>query len=210
MSAIRRCPDHDVFDGDSCPSCGGTGPVVLPPDRRLRLSKLLSGALRHFPDDLGLAVDDEGWVDLGDLVDAVHTRHGWADETAVRAVAATDEKGRFEIADDRIRATYGHSIAVELPDDAGDIPDVLYHGTDPANLDEIRQQGLKPMSRQEVHLSTSVEDAVEVGRRHCEDPAVLEVDGQSLAEVGIPIHERGDSVYTVRRVPWRFCKVIRE
>lgn len=209
MPAIRRCPDHGLFDGKACPSCGGTGPVVLDPDRRVRLSKLVSGALRHVPDELGLAVDEAGWVDLDELVRAVRERHAWAREPTVRALAETDPKGRYEIADGRIRATYGHSIEVEPPDEPGEVPDLLYHGTDPANLDAIEREGLQPMGRQEVHLSPTVDDAVEVGRRRCDDPAVIEVDAAALAGSGVRVRERGEGVYTAPEVPPRFLRVIR-
>lgn len=209
MAEIRRCPEHGVFDGSDCPNCGGTGPVVVGPERRVRLSKLVSGALRHFPDELDLDVDDAGWVDLEELVAAVRERHAWADGTTVRALARADPKGRYEVADDRIRATYGHSIEVTLPDADGDVPDLLYHGTDPANLDQIRERGIAPMDRQEVHLSATVEDALAVGRRHCDDPAVLEVDAAALGDAGVRVRERGDDVFTAPQVPWRFCRVVR-
>lgn len=212
MSAIRRCRDHGFFDEESCPVCGVGGRVVLDSERRTRLSKFVSGTLRHFPDDAGVDVSEAGWVEFDDLLAAVERKYDWADEEALRGVVATDPKGRFERDDGRVRAAYGHSIDVDLDaggDDADDaIPDVLYHGTAPRNLDAIREEGLKPMGRREVHLSESVEEAREVGSRHASDPAVLRVDAAGLRESGREVRKRGRAVYTTERVPPTFITVL--
>lgn len=236
MDAIRHCRDHGFFDDDECPACSVGGRVVLSADRRTRLSKFVSGALRHFPDDADVAVSEAGWVEFADLSAAVERKYDWADEEALLGVVATDPKGRFERDDGRVRAAYGHSIDVNL--DAGEgsaaeersdsddpIPDVLYHGTAPRNLDAIREEGLKPMNRREVHLSESVEEARDVGSRHATDPVVLRVnvdelrssarqtqsdDVYELRRAGRDVRKRGKSVYATKRVPPRFLTVLSE
>jgi putative RNA 2'-phosphotransferase len=53
MAAIRKCDDHGYFASDErssdagCPVCSNDGTVVFGSNRRTRLSKFLSGALRH-------------------------------------------------------------------------------------------------------------------------------------------------------------------
>jgi putative RNA 2'-phosphotransferase len=233
---VRTCPDHGHVAG-ACPVCGTVADVVVSADRRTRLSKFCSGALRHFPDDVGLSLDDRGWVAWPDLVAAATDRYPWADEAAVAGVVATDPKGRFERAGsadpsdaDRVRAAYGHSVDVALGPTVGSVPDTLYHGTAPANADAIEREGLKPMGRQRVHLSASVEEALAVGRRHAADPVVFAVDtaelrsasgrpetddtaelrsarGRSGADDGAAledayrIEKRSRETYTVERVP---------
>jgi putative RNA 2'-phosphotransferase len=197
---VRRCPDHGPADG-ACPACGQEGPVVLSGERRTRLSKLLSGALRHFPDDVGLSLDERGWADAESVVAAVADRYPWADADAVDAVVATDPKGRFERDGEELRAAYGHSVDVTLEPTADPVPDELYHGTAPRNADAIREAGLKPMGRQQVHLSDSVEAARAVGRRHASDPVVFVVDADGLQRAGHRVTKRGTGTYTVDRVP---------
>lgn len=219
MAAIRRCDDHGHFDTDTdsgdCPTCGAAGRAFLSAERRTRLSKFISGALRHFPGDAGLALDEAGWTPYGDLVEAAARNYAWVAPEHVAAVVATDPKGRFERrqtgGDARIRAAYGHSVEVNLDAEsatgvaAGEgeppIPDTLYHGTDPANLDSIRREGLKPMGRREVHLSESVSDAREVGRRHAADPVVLAVDAATMRADDRRVTKRGRATYTADRVP---------
>jgi putative RNA 2'-phosphotransferase len=210
--SLGRCADHSYFAGEVCPVCDGEGRSVLSGERRRRLSKFCSGALRHFPGDVGLDLDQAGWTPLADVVVAVERNYDWATRECVEAVVATDPKGRFE-RDERdgtpmVRAAYGHSVAVDLDASETPVPDTLYHGTAPDNVDAIRAEGLRPMGRQQVHLSGSVERAREVGRRHAADPVVFAVDAAGLAVDGHDVTKRGRSVYTTDRVPPEYLRVV--
>ncbi|WP_246998082.1 RNA 2'-phosphotransferase [Halosolutus gelatinilyticus] len=218
---IRTCADHGSFGGERerCPVCNAPGAQLLSGTQRRRLSKFTSGALRHFPDDVGLELDDRAWTAYGDLVAAVERRYDWATADHVAAVIATDPKGRFERADvdggdgvaegadrdgddrGRVRAAYGHSIDVDLEPTDAPVPDELYHGTDPEALASIRTSGLRPMSRQHVHLSGSPEVARRVGRRHASAPVALVVDAAGLLADGRRIAKRGAETYTTDEVP---------
>ncbi|WP_254279159.1 RNA 2'-phosphotransferase [Haloarcula marina] len=207
--AVRICEDHGFFEGDSCPACASRGRPVLSGDRRRRLSKFVSGALRHFPADAGIRLDDAGWTPFDSLVAAVERKYGWADRESLAAVVATDPKGRFERTGgdgdaDRVRAAYGHSVDVTL--DAGDdpVPGTLYHGTAPRNVDAILTEGLKPMGRQQVHLSGDVETAREVGARHASDPVVLVVDAAAMEADAHDVTRRGRATFTTDFVPPRY------
>lgn len=204
---IRTCDEHGFFEGDACPACGSSGAPVLTGERRRRLSTFLSGALRHFPDDVGLDLDGRGWTAFDALVGAAERTYGWARPEHVAAVIATDPKGRFERTDGRVRAAYGHSVDVDLEPTDAPVPDVLYHGTAPENLDAIREEGLRPMGRQRVHLSGDRETARRVGRRHADDPVVLAVDAAGMLADGRRIAKRGEGTYTTGRVPPRYLSM---
>ncbi|QSW97757.1 RNA 2'-phosphotransferase [Haloterrigena alkaliphila] len=211
---IRTCTDHGPFSSADgrCPICDARGERLLSGDRRRRLSTFVSGALRHFPGDVGLELDERGWVEYENLVDAVERNYDWAEPSHVAAVIATDPKGRFERTaeesdgtdDGRVRASYGHSVDVDLESEAlcaSDVPDELYHGTAPANLSSIREEGLQPMSRQHVHLSGTREAARQVGERHASAPVVLAVDAAAMLADGRRITKRGRETYTTDDVP---------
>ena len=87
-------------------------------------------------------------------------------------------------------------------DTEDEVPDTLYHGTARHNVESIREKGVVPKGRQEVYLSGTVEEAVEVGTRHGE-PVVFEVDTEDL-----DVERRGKGVYTVERVPSDFLSVV--
>lgn len=211
---IRRCPDHGYHGGD-CPVCGASGSHVLNGKRRRRLSKYCSGALRHFPDDVGIDLDTAGWTDWDALVAAVERKYEWATEDHLAAVVATDPKGRFEREagpddsgnGDRIRAAYGHSVSVDLDAEPTPVPETLYHGTAPRNVESIRESGLRPMDRQQVHLSADVAAAREVGARHAEDPVVFVVDAAAMRADGQTVTKRGAATYTTDTVPPRYLSL---
>jgi len=200
MSDIFHCEAHGYFDTPECPTCEATGREILDSSTRTHISKFLSGALRHFPDDAGLELDAAGWTELETVVDRASEKYG-VDRAAVIGIIHTDPKGRFEVDDDQVRAAYGHSVAVDLDAGGTPVPDTLYHGTSPDALDAITHEGLKPMSRQYVHLSDSVEDAAAVGSRHAADPVILAVDAASMIDDEHTITKRGKAVYTTDRVP---------
>ena len=201
MSELRVCETDGYFEGRVCPGCDTSGRRLLSTSERRRVSKYLSGALRHFPDDVGLTLDEAGWTDWESVVDSTKAKYDWIDREAIEGVVRCDPKGRFEVDDGRIRAAYGHSVEVSLESDETPVPKTLYHGTSPEALESIMAVGLKPMGRQQVHLSGDIETAREVGRRHASEPAVLAVDAGGLQSAGYEVTKRGTSVYTTDSVP---------
>jgi putative RNA 2'-phosphotransferase len=169
----------------------------------------MSGALRHFPSDVGLNIDSEGWTGFDDLVATVERKYQWASHDAVEGVVATDSKGRFERSDNQIRAVYGHSIDVHIDIDDGPVPDTIYHGTAPRNLDAIREEGLRPMNRQQVHLSGTIEEAEAVGQRYTSDSVVLSIDATRMADDNYRIEKRGKTTYTTDNVPPQYLHVMK-
>lgn len=173
--------------------------------RSVELSKLLSSALRHEPEAFHLELGDEGWVDLSDLVDSLR-RDGWSDLTTddVENLVRSSSKKRHEIADGRIRALYGHSVPKQVSYPRGNPPTTLYHGTSPSAAALIRQQGLKPMQRQYVHLSTEVTTARTVGRRKASDPVVLSIAASEAAQAGVQFYAGNDQTWLAESVPPNF------
>jgi putative RNA 2'-phosphotransferase len=204
---VYRCPRHGHHDGETCPDCDEQGSRVVSGSRRERLSRFISGALRHFPEDAGIDLDAAGWTDTDALIDTVVRRYDWAHTDQIDAVLETDPKGRFERQGGQVRAAYGHSVDVDLEGTDDPVPNTLYHGTAPRNLGAIREEGLRPMNREAVHLSETVEAAMEVGARHAAEPAVLAVDAAELLSAGYEIHKRGEATYTVDRVPPAYLAV---
>ncbi|ASJ05949.1 RNA 2'-phosphotransferase [Thermococcus pacificus] len=168
---------------------------------RTRVSKLMAYILRHSPEEFGLKPDVEGFVPLGELLKALNTVYPDVDEEFVRNIVANDPKGRYEIKGDRIRARYGHSFPVSLNHEEDTESRFLYHGTPRRNLPSILREGLKPMKRQFVHLSTSKSEALETGRRHGRDVVLLITDADCLRRNGLRIFKAGKNVRIVKGVP---------
>jgi putative RNA 2'-phosphotransferase len=173
----------------------------------VKVSKFLSLVLRHQPEAVGIELDQGGWVDVDELIAACAAKGRRFSRADLDHVVATNNKKRFAYSADgrRIRASQGHSVSVELGLAATPPPDVLYHGTAATTLPLILREGLKPMTRQDVHLSADVETAVRVGSRHGR-PVVLVVDAAGLAASGHRFRVSVNGVWLTEGVPARWLR----
>lgn len=177
----------------------------------LELSKEVSYALRHAPWEYELEMDEEGFVPVPQLLAALdETGHYERNVTVedLRHMMEASGKKRHEIVGDKIRALYGHSIPMHIKKEETIPPDVLYHGTTHKALNRILKEGLKPMSRQYVHLSKDLETALLVGKRRDEKPVLLSVDAKAAYEDGIKFYLGNDKVVLADYVPPKYLKVI--
>ncbi|AJC71712.1 MAG: RNA 2'-phosphotransferase [Thermococcus sp.] len=168
---------------------------------RTKVSKLMAYILRHSPEEFGLRPDVEGFVPLDELVKVLRAVYPDVTEEFVREIVAHDAKGRYEIRGNKIRARYGHSFPVSLNHEEDTESRVLYHGTPRRNLARIMREGLRPMRRQFVHLSTSRSEAIETGRRHGRNVVLLIIDAECLRKKGLRVYRAGKNVRIVERVP---------
>ena len=182
-----------------------------PPINYVSLSKAMSKALRHRPERIGITLAPDGSVKLSVLLDALNRHGGWPRTLTVADIMQVVEHGskqRFAVEDGRIRARYGHSIALDEAYVPAMPPAVVYHGTSQRFLDSIMANGLLPMDRQVVHLSTDLETARAVGRRHGGKTAILQVDAQRAFRDGIRFYRGNDSTWLADRVPAGYLSIV--
>ena len=178
-------------------------PATLAPER---LSRFLALVLRHRAHDFGLAPDNEGFVPLAALVEVVE-RHASppAGRAEVLAVLADPHQPRFELADGRVRARYGHARAQTTVAYAPlEPPEFLYHGTSPAALAHIRRDGLHPGKRQYVHLARERAEAERVSVRRAQTPLVLTVHARAAHAAGVVFHSPDGLHWLARAVSAEF------
>ena len=174
-----------------------------------QLSKFAARVLRHEPWLYELELDDQGWVRLEEFLSAVRGRKRWrrVDDSDLHHMIDVSDKKRYEIADGRIRAFYGHSVPQRLIKETAAPPPVLYHGTAPEVVGEIRADGLRPMGRQFVHLSSDADTARQVGRRKARMPIILQVQAQPAHIAGVRFYLGNDMVWLADHVPPRFIAI---
>jgi putative RNA 2'-phosphotransferase len=171
-------------------------------ENRVRYSKFISLVLRHKPQILSIQIDPAGWVNVEALLSAMNARNMPIDMHLLEQLVSQNDKQRFAFNADRtkIRANQGHSIAVDLGLAPRIPPEFLYHGTALKNLPSIRAQGLLRGRRQAVHLSSDIDTAEKVGRRHGE-PVVLIVEAVRMDTDGFVFTLSENGVWLVDRVP---------
>jgi putative RNA 2'-phosphotransferase len=208
MEMIKKCPTHGVFRGTEC-NCGEQGLMILDDEQTERLGRFISGALRHFPDDLGLAMNQHGWVDLEVLCDAMRTRYKWANKDKLFSMIESDEKGRYEIQGRKIRARYGHSVDVDLDYPENTLPE-LYYGASREEVDILLEKGIKPIKQRYVHLSTTIEKALEVAKIHSDDPVLIKINAQEARNDGVTIITANDNIVLSDEIPPQYLSLVKE
>jgi putative RNA 2'-phosphotransferase len=177
-------------------------------DRRLiAISKALSLILRHEPQRFGIVLDPEGYAPLEDVLGAVRTRVPEVSELDIEAVIREVEpdKRRFSLSEGEIRANYGHSTADRILHEPAVPPDMLLHGTSEKAVEGILQQGLRPMRRQYVHLTTNPELAARVGSRHGK-VRVLTVNATAAHAAGVVFYRANESFWLTNAIPPEFIR----
>ncbi len=171
-----------------------------------RITRLLAFMLRHQPEKFDLEVDPYGWAELDEVVRALNER--LTDPVDVDEVAEAVEAGdriRYEIKDERIRALYGHSIAVE-PGDPCKPPQRLYAGLTSRDGTRARQYGLRGGRRRFLHLAVTPDDAMEAGRRAGREYVVVTVRALEAWEEGVNFYDR-HSLFLAEEVPAHLLEV---
>lgn len=175
-----------------------------------RLSVFISLILRHKPDEIGIVLDEHGWANVKELIAGINNAGRKINMETLEEIVRTDNKGRYSFNEDKtlIRANQGHSIPVDVELEEVIPPSVLYHGTATRFLDNIKQQGIKSMSRLYVHLSKDLETAIKVGNRHG-NCAVLVIDTKRMSEDGIKFYLSENGVWLTKYIDWKYVKEIK-
>lgn len=173
------------------------------------ISRAVSHALRHEPWLYELELDDEGWVPVEELLSALRAeKPEWSavSEDDLAEMIARSDKKRHELRDGKIRALYGHSVPDKLSKQLAEPPAILYHGTSPETAQRIKADGLRPMSRQYVHMSVDEATAEQVGRRKAQMPVLLMVKAAQAHAAGIAFYRGNDQVWLADFVPATFIE----
>lgn len=166
-------------------------------------SRFLSLVLRHKPERAGIILDKNGWTSIEDLLEKTAiTRQ------ELLEIVETNDKKRFAIEGDKIRAEQGHSIEVDLELKQEIPPLVLYHGTKCDYLGSIMSKGLVKGDRTHVHLSLLMSTAREVADRRKGKSAILQVDCKNMFRDGYRFYKSGNNVWLTLEVPPKYLKRI--
>lgn len=168
-------------------------------NNQIHKSKRLAYLLRH--SDLP---DRNGWIRVGVLLNEMSITL-----PILQGIVAEDTKGRFEFSEDEssVRALYGHSIDVDLELESATPPMILYHGTAEKYLADIMKDGIKPRKRNFVHLSETIDMAMQVGARHGK-PIVLAIDTAAMISVDHKFYKAQNGIWLTEDILPKFLKIV--
>ncbi len=178
-----------------------------------KISKLISYWLRHKPEDANIKLDKFGWARIEDVLTALKSNNfNFSSNQLIELNNSFDKvRWKIDLTKHKIKATHGHSISIEQELKPEFPNEILYHGTASKNLSGIIKTGLKSGQRQYVHLSETMEMAIEVGRRHGK-PFIIEVDTKKLLHEGWKFYQTEQDVWLTSDIhlkylelnPWNF------
>ena len=175
--------------------------------KEIKISKALSYWLRHNPESIDIKIDENGWVNVKELIEKAKNEILF-DFNELKQVVQNNDKKRFSFSDDlcEIRANQGHSIKVELNLKEIIPPAILYHGAPIGVVDLIMKEGLKKMNRHHCHLSKDKETAEKVGSRRGKFK-ILEIEAMKMRADGCKIYLSENGVYLVDEVLPKYIKI---
>lgn len=176
----------------------------------IETSKFLSYILRHAPESINLSLSHEGWANLDELIKLSNECNHPITLDKIQEIVKHDSKQRFSISDNGhfIRANQGHSLKnLNLNYDEMTPPNTLFHGTANRFIDDIKHQGLIPMSRQFVHLTENKDTALQVGKRYGK-PVLLIIDSKQMLQDGFKFYHTQNNIWLTKSIPTGYIKLI--
>jgi putative RNA 2'-phosphotransferase len=170
-------------------------------ERVKKKSKKLSWLLRHGATEVGLDMDEAGWVDVDSVLRVLNMQRSDL-ETVVRE----NDKRRLELVNGRVRACQGHSIdnrAVTreglerswtvITSDAS-----VWHGTSIEAVRSIAREGILAVGRTHVHLAPAMSS--KVGKR-ASVHVMLEISPARVRDAGLNLYAASNGVVLAREIP---------
>lgn len=117
---------------------------MLPDKQLTHLSRFLSLVLRHKPETIGIELDENGWTDIGILIEKFNHQGTDINLEILNQIVATNTKKRFafDVSGTKIRASQGHSVGINPGYSPQKPPEILYHGTAEKSVASILEHGL--------------------------------------------------------------------
>lgn len=199
---IRECEEHGYFRNERCPICGDEGKFVMSDFEVEKIGRTLAAILRH--GKFGLEMDPQGYVSTRDVLAKIRERNprmNWLRTRHLEALVDTDPKGRYVVTNGKIRATYGHTIPLDIRLDCENIPDELFYPATAEEAELLLESGIFPADRAMVHLSLTYRDALRAGSVRTDDPVILVIDTGMCMELGSDIGKAARTVFLCRSVP---------
>lgn len=175
----------------------------------VELSKEISYALRHAPQEYGLNPDEEGWVNVNQLISSLGRKKEFQNisEKDIISMIHASQKKRHECLNGKIRALYGHTLNQKIIKEVMIPPEILFHGTAGRFVEDIMHQGLLSQKRQYVHLSEDLETAITVGKRHDKVPVILKINSASAHNNGIIFFRGGEQIWLSESIPSQYIEI---
>ena len=169
------------------------------------LSRMLVYVLGHRPDEFGLVPDDDGFVPMTALVQALHEEPDWRHvrKSHIHEVLLSEDRSLFRFEDDRIGAAEIR-WEKELSTPESFPPKILFTPVRRKAHPVVMERGLRAPGQQHLVLSFSKDMALRLGMRRDQKPVLLEIMAATAAEKRGAAFFRFGDLFLASEIPPRF------
>ncbi len=168
-----------------------------------KLSKFLDYVLGRNPDEFGLVPDKDGYVKIKELLKALNEEEGWrfVRKAHINEILITLPDPLIETKDNLIRALNRENLPETAP--AEDLPKLLYTCIRRKAQPYVMENGISPMGRGHVILSSDSDLAERMGKRIDASPVLLTVNVEDSIKKGTMILQFGKTLNLAKLIPAR-------
>ena len=122
-------------------------------DSITEISIKITWLLRHGAIKEKVSIDNEGFVEVEELISWLKKNNIFLTLEDIQTLVMKDNKSRYLLKDNKIRANQGHSIKLDITMNTFEQKfSHVIHATYSEHLEGIKKNGLKSMSRNDVHM----------------------------------------------------------
>ena len=171
------------------------------------LAKMLAYILGHRPDEFGLVLDQDGFVSLKQLQQALIHEPGWGfvRRHHLDQVVSLLQPPAFEVVEERIRCLQPGPLPRRRPGEPA--PPLLYLAIPPKAHERVWQDGLKTPLGQELLLARSKETALKLGKRRAPAPVLVTIQAQAAAKAGSEFAGYGEELFLTQSIARDFIQL---
>ncbi|MDL2268746.1 RNA 2'-phosphotransferase [Desulfosarcina sp. OttesenSCG-928-A07] len=159
-----------------------------------KLAKRLAAVLGRNPDELGLVLDQNGFVGIKDLLQALNEEDGWRHirRHDLAEVVYSLAPCPVEMDENQIRATNRDQLITPKPPEKNNLPKLAWYAVRRRRYPVVLERGMEPAAATGIVLSREPEMALRIGRRRDSDPVMLTVNLSHLIRYNVTLQCYGN------------------
>ncbi len=166
-----------------------------------KLSKIIAYMLGVAPEEFGLMPDEDGFVKIKELLQALHEEEGWRHvrQATLHELTMTLPEVSFEIRDNRIRSRERSESAYPVVSQT--TPRQLFTCVRQRAYPHVLQKGIFPTSHDRILLSSDRELAEKIGARRDPEAITLTVHTEEAENENVVFYRSGEKMYLADYIP---------
>jgi putative RNA 2'-phosphotransferase len=165
------------------------------------LAKMLTYVLARRPDEFGLVPDADGYVNIKELLKALHEDEGmrYVNRSHIAEIILSLPEAPIEISESRIRARSRDTLPPTTEAEA--LPKVLFTAIRRRAHAVVLERGVRAGDHARIVMTPSREVAERLGKRIDPEPVILTVLVQGCRDQGVTFEQAGEGLFLTDLIP---------